>query len=119
MGRIVRVVSKMVSRVPNRKSLTGGVVVTLLLAIDMVVQHGFDFPILFLTVICGLPVAFFFLMFSNPVDEEKLNLGIVIAMPICAAMWPIILLAMIVGKPWREKEWVNRESTTPSRESEK
>src|SRR5687768_4758833 len=55
----------------------------------------------------GVAVAYAQLAFSNP-KEQPNRWDIVIAFPIMALLWPILLLAMLVSQPWNDPKWVNR-----------
>ncbi|MEM7477969.1 MAG: hypothetical protein AAF483_23530, partial [Planctomycetota bacterium] len=97
-------------QIPNLKSLLGGVLLTLAFAGHMIGNVGQEAVTVFFSLLIGLPFAFLFLMFNNPKSSDKIEWGTVIAMPVCSIIWPILALAMAVGRPWNDKRWRDRNA---------
>lgn len=71
-----------------------------------------------LWVVVGIPIAFCFLMYSHPKAEKGINIGIVLAFPICVILSPILGLTMLANKPWLSEAWKNRSPELKSTESD-
>jgi len=91
------------SRIPNRRWLAIGVVLTAAL---MFTQRDMPWWV-HVSTLAGTVVACWFLALSNPEDQEG-RIDIAICVPLVAVMWPIFLLAMVVSKPWNDPKWKNR-----------
>ena len=103
--------SKEVPRWPVVRSRPVGIVATVGFMLYLVAAAGYPPLAASITILLGLPVAFLFLMFSNPKEHEGINWGTAVAMPVCLALWPILLLALLAGKPWKDPRWTNRDKS--------
>ena len=103
--------SKEVPRWPVVRSRPVGIVATVGFMLYLVAAAGYPPLAASITILLGLPVAFLFLMFSNPKEHEGINWGTALAMPVCLALWPILLLALLAGKPWKDPRWTNRDKS--------
>ena len=105
--------------IPNSKQLLLGAGLCIAFAAHLVLNVGYDLQPLFWTLGVGLPIAFLFLMFTNPVERKPGDWGIVIAMPFVALLWPIILLVLVLQKPWDMDAWKARDRPSTDEASEK
>lgn len=97
-----------IEQIPNLKSLSAGVLLTLGFAAWLTGNRGMDGVVVFFVVIVGLPVAFLFLMFNNPKDSGDIDWGTASAMPFCAIFWPVLALTLVASKPWNDRRWRER-----------
>lgn len=100
-------------KIPNRDSLLIGLAASSAFAIYMVVSHWDEMGGFLVAVVPGIPISFLFFMFSNPKDKPGIDWGMVGAMMLCVGLWPVILLALVVGRPWKDPKWVNRNLVKP------
>jgi len=61
----------------------------------------------------GLLVACAFMAFQNPRTQPN-RFDISMCIPILAIMWPVIVFAMALSRPWNDPKWKNRHISPPS-----
>jgi|GEM_PF-6654512 len=69
-----------------------------------------------LYLVIGLLVSCTFLILHNPVPDQNQRFDISICVPILAIMWPVILLTLVLEKPWNSAKWKNRLNTNPTKD---
>lgn len=99
------------SSIPNRNSLLAGVAAALGFLLYLVFDLGYEWSLLVWIFLPGLPVVLLFFMFNNPKDKPGIDVGMVVAMVFCVALWPMLLLALLVSRPWQDSKWTNRQPT--------
>ena len=102
--------------IPNKKWLNLGASAGLAMSSYLAYRTG---PWAWFHMLGGLPIAYLFLMFTNPKEQGEKGSHLVAALPSCAIMWPIILLAMLAGRPWKDPKWINRDRNDPQDVSDK
>lgn len=91
-------------QIPNLKWLGLGATLTALMFWQI---PTVDSPLMILYAVFCTVVSFLYMMFTNPKEEDS-GLGIVLAMPILAALGPLMLIIMVFTRPWNDKSWKNR-----------
>lgn len=89
--------------IPNGKWLIPGVGLTAYAAVRVERLIWLD---VYLCV--GVLVACAFLVLHNPKPDPNQRFDIAICVPILAMMWPVIVLTLVLEKPWNSPEWKNR-----------
>lgn len=93
--------------IPNIKWLNQGAAITTLFLAYL--SYVSSYQIVLIAAI-GLPVSYLFQMFNNPKEQHDKGAHIALAVPTCAVMWPVILLVLLAGRPWKDPKWINRDS---------
>ena len=92
--------------IPNIQWLAPGIALTIFAATRM--EHSIWFDVY---LALGVLVSCTFLIFHNPKPDLNQRFDIAICVPILALMWPVILLTLILEKPWNSARWKNRLQT--------
>ena len=92
-------------RIPNAKWLMWGTAFTFFMMCQVPSP-----PWMWAFTAIGLVVACAFLVFHNPKNQPN-RFDIALVVPILAMMWPVIAFAMLIGRPWNEPAWKNRNKT--------
>ena len=90
--------------IPNSQWLAWGVALTVFVTAQVPVNLFF---VLYMA--AGVVVACPFLAFSNPRTQPK-RFDIALCVPFLAAMWPVLVFAMLLSRPWNDPKWKNRNA---------